>query len=176
MTMYNPIEVNIDKKSLRILILIQNLKYLVFFLIYIVLYISLFRKFDWPGVAALVLGGLYFGYIIVKYFIYAAFKKPLIIISSEKMVLHRMNFFFRMIPISISYSDIDYLDTDLKLYRGQKRKTLFIKLKDGREISYNLSIVQLDQDDLCRMISQVNPNVKIVNIGEFEYDNNNSNM
>jgi hypothetical protein len=169
-------EIRVDKKNLRMVLFIQNLKLLGLFLVYLVFYIIMFKRFDWSSIVVFVLIGIVMINLLARYIIYTSYKKPIILISEEKLVLNELNLFLKMKTYAIAYSEIEYWGTDIKGQPDSKTKKLYIKLKDGSEITYNLSIFQLDQDDLCRMIENMNPEVKLINYGEFEFNDNQRNI
>jgi hypothetical protein len=97
------------------------------------------------------------------------FERPVLILFPDHMELSDFNFFFVLKTKTINYHEIKSIGMDTKNERNSSRTYLSINLITGKEIKYDIQQLGMDSTMLAKGINEVNPSVKIVNYGSFEF-------
>ena len=130
-----------------------------------------YHKLDTKNFIVIILADL----ISVSYMIFMNLKiinypNPGLTIYSDYMEMVEIDSFIGTSIKSVNYDDIKTLG--MEIHHGKySREVLCITLKNEKNVEYRLKqLFNIDNDALCKLIHEVNPNVKILNIGTFEYD------
>jgi hypothetical protein len=162
--MENKIELNFDKKSL--IKKIRNLGLLqlpgIIVLVYLI-YRGTFSSYIFP-----ILIPLYFVfpiYIIILNLLKIKYPHPGLVFYSNYFEYTEFDFLLRIKKNLINYEDIKSLCLEV----GEKRKeVLALKLNDNKEIKLDILQFNINNNDFHDNIKKLNPNVKILNIGEMQ--------
>jgi hypothetical protein len=149
------------KKSLKRVILIYGGGIVIFIIFSLIKLLTFEVVLPLVGLQIILLG--YF-YISRKKIL--NYDKPVLIIYHDHMELSDFNFFMVVKTKSIYYEEIKSIGMDTK----QDVKYLSINLKAGKEIKYSIQQLGLDSTSLTKLINEVNPLIKIINYGSFEYN------
>ena len=99
------------------------------------------------------------------------FHEPALIVRQNSIVFRVINNFFKIIETEIRIDEIKSIGTDKKMDGERvKYKLLNIRLINSKEHRFNIDAFGLTHDDMIKLIMDLNPDAKILNIGEFEFD------
>jgi hypothetical protein len=108
-------------------------------------------------------------YILLPIFKKMKYDFPGLIIEKDSFQIVDWDNFLRIKVKKAIYEEIKSLGMDIHDGKN-KREVLSVNFKNGKSEEFDIKQFNLDNNSLCSLINEVNPNVKILNIGTFEYD------
>jgi hypothetical protein len=111
-----------------------------------------------------------FAQYVIKLFRINNFKKPMIIIEQDRILLYNLTFFLRLTKTIIDYNSIVSLQTryDVDKEYGFMKKYLIIELKSKKLVKFSFKSFDETHLEILNKIRVMNPSINIMDKGVIE--------
>jgi len=110
-------------------------------------------------------------YVVLKTWLQYNYTKPLILIDQKQLIFSKMNLLLNFTETILNIDEIKTIGTDVKM-KGERviSESLSLKMINSEKFNFQIDVFDLTHNDLFRIIKELNPEAKLLNIGEFVYE------
>jgi hypothetical protein len=141
-------------------------------LILILLLFLILRKMLNPFMLIFILPGILFMfYMTLKSWKQLNFSDPTLLVDDKKLIFNTIDYYLNFIETEIKIDDIKSIGTNIKMDREVVvSRMLVLKMLNSAEFTFNIELLGLTHDDMFKLIKELRPDAKLLNIGDFAYD------
>lgn len=110
-------------------------------------------------------------YLTLRAWVEYNLDEPAIIVNEKSLIFKQIDNFLKINETEVNIEEIKFIRTGLKLKDDNiQYKRLNLNLVNSEELKFDIDSFGLSHNYLYKLIIELNPEAKLLNFGEFEYE------